>query len=117
MTGPVRLPQRLCRDLVQSVIIALPQFANSVQRMVEVLIEVRLARIEKIELRPHTSTRFDANGKDRSCVMPLKLWRSLLDGSQLRNTSMRNVLDMRTDICAVEPANKNAKLANSPVVE
>ena len=36
--GPVRLPLRLCRDLADRVI-ALPQFANSVQRMVEVLIE------------------------------------------------------------------------------
>ena len=59
--GPVRLPLRLCRELADSVI-ALPQFANSIQRMVEVLIESKAGKTEKIELRP-THSRFDENGK------------------------------------------------------
>jgi hypothetical protein len=49
--GPVRLPLRLSRDLADRVI-ALPHFANSVQRMVEVLIESKAGKIQKIELRP-----------------------------------------------------------------
>jgi hypothetical protein len=60
-TAPVRLPQRLSRDLSQR-LIALPQFANSIQRMVEVLVESKAGQIEKIELRP-THSRFDENGK------------------------------------------------------
>jgi hypothetical protein len=60
-TGPVRLPPRLCRDLAGR-LVALPQFANSVQRMVEVLIQSKVGKIEKIELRP-THSRFDENGK------------------------------------------------------
>jgi hypothetical protein len=60
-TGPVRLPPRLCRNLADRVT-ALPQFANSIQRGVEVLIERKAGKIEKIEVRP-THSRFDENGK------------------------------------------------------
>lgn|SRR5215475_4515154 len=60
-TGPVRLPPRLCRDLADR-LIALPQFANSIQRGVEVLIERKAGKIENIEVRP-THSRFDENGK------------------------------------------------------
>ena len=59
--GPVRLPRRLACDLSEHVI-ALPQFANSVKRMVEVLIQSKHSKIEKLELRP-THSRFDENGK------------------------------------------------------
>ena len=57
----MRLPQRLCRDLSDR-LIALPQFANSVQRMVEVIIQTEARRIKSVQLRP-TSTRFDGDGK------------------------------------------------------
>jgi hypothetical protein len=60
-TGPVRLPPRLCRDLADRVI-ALPQFAGSIQRGVEVLIETKAGKIQNIEVRP-THSRFDENGK------------------------------------------------------
>src|SRR5215510_11630589 len=60
-TGPVRLPPRLCRDLADR-LIALPQFANSIQRGVEVLIARKAGKIETIEVRP-THSRFDENGK------------------------------------------------------
>jgi hypothetical protein len=49
-TGPVRLPPRLCRDLADRVI-ALPQFANSIQR--GVLIERENGKIEKKNCGPH----------------------------------------------------------------
>ena len=40
--GPLRMPLRLCRDLAKRVI-ALPEFANSIQRMVEVLIQNKIS--------------------------------------------------------------------------
>jgi hypothetical protein len=60
-TGPVRLPPRLCRDLADRAV-AFPQFANSIQRGVEVLIERKAGKIKNIEVRP-THSRFDENGK------------------------------------------------------
>jgi hypothetical protein len=43
-------------------VIALPQFAGSIQRGVEVLIETKAGKIQNIEVRP-THSRFDENGK------------------------------------------------------
>jgi hypothetical protein len=43
-------------------VIALPQFANSIQRGIEVLIETKVGKIENIEVRPAHS-RFDEDGK------------------------------------------------------
>jgi hypothetical protein len=42
-------------------VIALPQFANSAQRMVEVLIETQAGKAKSVHLRP-ASTRFDEEG-------------------------------------------------------
>ena len=92
--GPVRLPLRLCRDLADRVV-ALPQFANSVQRMVEVLIESKAGKIEKIELRP-THSRFDENGKLdlRHAAEAMAI---ILGGSAPKQIG-ENVLDIRSTL-------------------
>ena len=59
--GPVRVPLRLHQDLVSGKT-AMPQFAQSLQHFVEVLIEVGPKSARKIHMRS-TSTRFGANGK------------------------------------------------------
>jgi hypothetical protein len=49
--GPVKLPVRVARELSERVI-AVPQFANSIQRMVEVLIQAEAGKIKYVHLRP-----------------------------------------------------------------
>lgn len=92
--GPVRLPQRLSRDL-SARIIALPQFANSVQRLVEVLIESKAGKIEKIELRP-THSRFDENGKV-DLHHAAEAMAIILSGSAPKQVGT-NVLDIRSTL-------------------
>ena len=92
--GPVRLPRRLCRELADRVI-ALPQFANSIQRMVEVLIESKAGKTEKIELRP-THSRFDEDGKIdlRHAAEAMAI---ILDGSAPKQVG-ENVLDIQSTL-------------------
>jgi hypothetical protein len=59
--GPFRLTSRLARELAHRQI-AVPQFANSVQRMVEVFVETEDSRIKNIDFRA-THARFDKQGK------------------------------------------------------
>ena len=75
-------------------VIALPQFANSVQRMVEVLID-KAGKIEKIELRP-TDSRFDKNGKIdlRHAAEAMAI---ILGGSAPKQVD-ENVLDIRSTL-------------------
>lgn len=91
---PLRMPLRLCRDLADRVV-ALPQFANSVQRMVEVLIESKAGKIEKIEVRP-THSRFDANGKIdlRHAAEAMAI---ILDGPTPKQVG-ENVLDIQSTL-------------------
>jgi hypothetical protein len=93
-TGPVRLPPRLCRDLVDRVI-ALPQFANSIQRGVEVLVARKAGKIETIEVRP-THSRFDENGKIdlRHAAEAMAI---ILGGAAPKQIG-ENVLDIRTTL-------------------
>lgn len=87
---PLRMPLRLCRDLAERVL-ALPQFANSIQRTVEVLIESKAGKIEKIELRP-THSRSDEYGKvDRRHAA--EAMAIILGGSEPKRLS-ENVLDI-----------------------
>jgi hypothetical protein len=58
--GPLRMPLRLRRDLANQTV-ALPRFANSIQRTVEVIIHAEPNKTS-VHLRP-TSTRFDKEGK------------------------------------------------------
>ena len=58
---PFRVPLRLFRRLVSGEV-ALPQFANSLQRFVEVLLEEDVTKGKTITTR-NTSIRFDADGK------------------------------------------------------
>jgi|KBSSwiStaDraftv2_1062776.scaffolds.fasta_scaffold2176781_1 hypothetical protein len=87
--GPVRMPSHLSRDLSARVI-ALPQFSNSIQRMVEVIVQAEHKKTS-IHLRP-TSTRFDKAGKvdlrDAAEVMAI-----ILGGSEPKRIS-KNVLDI-----------------------
>jgi hypothetical protein len=55
------MPLRLYRELVDG-ILDVPRFANTIQRMVEVLIWSELRGNKSLEARP-TSCRFDASGK------------------------------------------------------
>jgi hypothetical protein len=59
--GPFRLTSRLSRDLAHGAVTA-PQFANSVQRMVEVFVETEGAEIKDLQFRA-THARFDREGK------------------------------------------------------
>jgi hypothetical protein len=59
--GPARMPLRLLRDLVSGDVAA-PQFANSFQRKIEVLIWSEPEGGRTIKMRPTTS-RFDAGGR------------------------------------------------------
>jgi len=59
--GPLRLTSRLARALAHRQI-AVPQFAVSVQRMVEVFVEAEGSKINAIEFRA-THARFDKEGK------------------------------------------------------
>ena len=60
-TGPFRVTSRLARELAHREV-AVPQFANSVQRMVEVFVEKVAGEIRDIQIRP-THARFDQQGK------------------------------------------------------
>ena len=88
--GPVRLPLRLCRDLADRVI-ALPQFANSSQRMVETLIQTEAGKTKSVHLRP-TSTRFDEEGKV-DLHHGAEAMAVILGGSRPKRIS-KNVLDI-----------------------
>jgi hypothetical protein len=88
--GPVRLPLRLCRDLADRVI-ALPQFANSSPRMVEVLIQTEADKTKSVHLRP-TSTRFDVKGKV-DLHHAAEAMAVVLGGSKPKRIS-KNVLDI-----------------------
>jgi hypothetical protein len=92
--GPVRLPQRLACDLSEHVI-ALPQFANSVKQMVEVLIQSRHSKIENIELRA-THSRFDENGKI-DLRHAAEAMATILGGSAPKQVG-ENVLDIRSTL-------------------
>jgi len=59
--GPFRVTSRLARELAHREVAA-PQFANSVQRMVEVFVETVGGEIREIQIRP-TNVRFDQQGK------------------------------------------------------
>ena len=59
--GPFRVTSRLARELAHREV-AVPQFANSVQRMVEVFVETVAGEIRDIQIRP-THARFDQEGK------------------------------------------------------
>jgi hypothetical protein len=59
--GPYRVTSRLARELAHREVAA-PQFANSVQRMVEVFVETVAGEIKDIQIRP-THARFDREGK------------------------------------------------------
>jgi hypothetical protein len=59
--GPVRVPLRVHRDLVSGDVTA-PQFANSFQRKIEVLIWSGPGHGRTIKMRPTTS-RFDVSGR------------------------------------------------------
>jgi hypothetical protein len=60
--APVRLPLRLCRDLADRVI-ALPRFANSIQRMVEVLIQSEPNKIKSNDVVMRKRRNFKADGR------------------------------------------------------
>ena len=89
--GPVRLPRRLCRELADRVI-ALPQFANSIQRMVEVLIQTEPGKTKSVHFRS-TSTRFDKDGKV-DLHHAAETMAVILGGSEPKRTS-ENVVDIR----------------------
>src|SRR5664280_1593140 len=59
--GPFRVTSRLAGELAHREA-AVPQFANSVQRMVEVFVETVAGEIRDIQIRP-THARFDREGK------------------------------------------------------
>ena len=59
--GPYRLTSRLARELAHREI-AVPQFSNSVQRMVEVFVQTEGSEIKGMEFRA-THARFDEEGK------------------------------------------------------
>jgi hypothetical protein len=59
--GPLRVTSRLARELAHREVAA-PQFANSVQRFVEVFVETVAGDIKDIQIRP-THARFDQEGK------------------------------------------------------
>jgi hypothetical protein len=59
--GPFRVTSRLARELAHGEVAA-PQFANSVQRMVEVFVETVDGQITDVQIRP-THERFDQKGK------------------------------------------------------
>ena len=88
--GPVRLPLRLCRELADRVI-ALPQFANSIQRMVEVLIQTEPGKTKSVHFRS-TSTRFDKDGKI-DLHHAAETMAVILGGSKPKRIS-ENVVDM-----------------------
>jgi hypothetical protein len=60
-TGPFRVTSRLARELAHREV-AVPQFANSIQPMVEVFVETVAGEIKDIQIRP-THARFDQEGK------------------------------------------------------
>src|SRR5262249_35899792 len=59
--GPLRITSRLARELSPREVAA-PQFANSIQRMIEVFVETVAGDIKDIQIRP-THARFDQQGK------------------------------------------------------
>jgi hypothetical protein len=59
--GLFRMTSRLARELAHGEV-AVPQFANSIQRMVEVFVETVAGEIKDIQIRP-THERFDQEGK------------------------------------------------------
>ena len=59
--GPLRVTSRLARELAHHEVAA-PQFANSLQRFVEVFVETVAGDIKDIQIRP-THARFDQEGK------------------------------------------------------
>jgi hypothetical protein len=72
--------------------IAIPQFANSIQRMVEVFVETVAGEIKDIQMRP-TYARFDREGKVdlRDAV---EAWAIFLEGSSPKHLSDK-VVDIR----------------------
>ena len=61
--GPFKVTSRLARELAHREV-AVPKFANSVQRMVEVFVETVASEIRDIQIRP-THARFDQEGNHR----------------------------------------------------
>lgn len=59
--GPFRITSRLARELAHGEV-AVPQFANSIQRFVEVFVETEGSKIKDVQIRP-THARFDQEGK------------------------------------------------------
>jgi len=59
--GLFRVTSRLAREIAHGEV-AVPQFANSIQRMVEVFVETIAGEITDIQIRP-THARFNQQGK------------------------------------------------------
>ncbi len=94
--GPVRVPLRLFRGLVSGEA-RLPQLANSLQYIVEALIETNPTGGKKIRTRS-TATRFDAEGKV-DLRQAAEIVAVLLGGSQPKRVA-DNVLDIGPTIRA-----------------
>ena len=94
--GPFRVPLRLFRGLVSGET-RLPQFANSLQHVVEALIETDRKGGKKTRTRS-TSTRFDAEGKV-DLLQAAEIVAVLLEGSQSKRIA-DNVLDIGPTIRA-----------------
>ena len=81
--------------------------------MVEVLIESKAGKIQKIELRP-THSRFDENGKI-DLAYAAEAMAIILGGSAPKHID-ENVLDIRSNIAQSSTRTRN-EVANIPVFE
>ena len=88
--GPFRLPSGAARKLAHRDI-AIPQFANSVQRMVEVFVEAKGSEIKGLEFRA-THARFDEEGK-ADLHHAVEAMAVILDGAAPKKLD-ENVLDI-----------------------
>ena len=86
---PCETAKLLC--VILSIVFALPQFANSNQRMVETLIQTEAGKTKSVHLRP-TSTRFDEEGKV-DLHHGAEAMAVILGGSRPKRIS-KNVLDI-----------------------
>jgi hypothetical protein len=81
---------RVARELSERVV-AVPQFANSIQRMIEVYIQNEGGKTKSVHLRP-TSTRFDEEGK-LDLHHAAEVMAIILGGPEPKRIS-KNVLDV-----------------------
>jgi hypothetical protein len=95
-TGPFRVTSRLARELAHREV-AVPQFANSVQRMVEVFVEKVAGEIRDIQIRP-THAHFDDEGKVdfRPAV---EAWALFINGSSPKHLNEK-VVDISSTLKA-----------------